>query len=258
MAEPGSDAAPPVGPVLRRNGPVLTYRSILDDGTAVVVKRVAETAAPDPIGRRRFEREGRFARLLSHPSLPRLVAAGRGWIALEALRGTLCEPAMADRFRNPAAARSLLASLGEALSFVHARGVVHRDLKPAHVMFRAATPVLIDFGIAGVPGDDLDGEELSGTAGWMAPEQLAGAVGPPADIWSLSALGLFLLTGLPPYGGSAEDVLRRRAGGEVPAFLASQGTDCGDPSLVAFLLRGLGAPAERPSAADFARLTAVR
>ena len=235
---------------LRGHGPVRVCRSIFE-GKPVVVKRLAGTA--DAVSRRRFERERRFARLLPHPSLPRLLAEGDDWVAFEALETALCHTDIAARHKSPAAVRALLAPLADALAFIHARGVVHRDVKPAHVMFRGGTPVLIDFGIAGTPGDDLQHEELSGSPGWMAPEQLAGgAVGPEADIWSFAALGLFLLTGEKPYAGDAEAVLRRRMAGERPGFVVSPVLERQDPLLLGLLRAGIAA--DRPTAAEFVRI----
>ena len=251
--------APPLGEVLRGIGPVLVYRSRIAEGTPVVVKRLAGEAAHDAVATRRFERERRFAHLLPHPSLPRLLAEGDGWIAFEALESGLSEPKIAARYSSPVAVRVLFSRLADALAFVHARGLVHRDVKPAHILFRAKTPVLIDFGIAGTPADDLQREELSGTPAWMAPEQLVGGpVGPAADIWSLAALGLFLLTGEKPYSGAADAVLERRMAGERPTFDIPASLDSDDPVLVRLLRAGMGDAAGRPAAAEFVRLLSIR
>lgn len=243
--------APEAGEVLRGSGPVLVYRAAL--GEPVVVKRLI--GKDDTIAVRRFERERRFARLLRHPSLPRCVAEGEDWIAFEALEVRLPE---AHR-HGPAAVRALLAPLADALAFIHARGIVHRDIKPAHVLFLGEVPVLIDFGIAGTPDDDLQQAELSGTPAWMAPEQLLGRpVGPAADIWSFSAFGLFLLTGEKPYAGEADMVLRLRRAGEPPAVRAYEALERTDPVLAGLLEAGLGLAAGRPAAADFSQHLAVR
>lgn len=238
--------APDVGEVLRERGPVLVYRSAV--GEPAVIKRLVDM--DDAIAWRRFERERRFARLLVHPSLPRLVAEGEDWIAFEALESRLSEPLAC----SASVVRALLAPLADALAFIHARGIVHRDIKPAHVLFRGETPVLIDFGIAGTPDDDLQQAEFSGTPAWMAPEQLFGEpVGPAVDIWSFAALGLFLLTGEKPYEGEAEAVLRRRRAGEPPAFVVSAALEREDPALLGLLMAGIGA-ADRPTAAEFLRI----
>ena len=243
--------APDVGAVLRGSGPVLVYRSVV--GEPIVVKRL--TGMDDVIARQRFERERRLARLLMHPSLPRLVAEGDDWIAFEALENRLDGPVA----HSADTVRAWLAPLADALAFIHARGIVHRDIKPAHVQFRYETPVLIDFGIAGTPDDDLQQAEFSGTPAWMAPEQLFGEpVGPAADIWSFAALGLFLLTGEKPYAGDAETVLRLRLAGEAPGFAIPAALERDDPVLAGLLKAGLGPAAGRPAAAEFARFLTVR
>jgi serine/threonine protein kinase len=149
--------------------------------------------------------------------------------------------------------RRLVAELAEALAYLHARGIVHRDVKPAHVMFRGEQPVLIDLGVAGLIADDpLDGE-LVGSPAWMAPEQILGAKpAPSADIWSLSAVGASLARGTPLFSGSADAVLeeRRQAKGErfrLPEHLGD------DPRLLALLEAGLGPAEDRPSAAEMAQ-----
>lgn len=240
--------APVAGDVLRDTGPVLVYRAVVA-GEPAVIKRL--TGTEDAIARRRFERERRFARLLAHPSLPRLLGEGEDWIAFEALDERISK----TRRAGPAGARPLLAGLADALAFIHARGVVHRDIKPAHVLFRGERPVLVDFGIAGTPEDDLQQAELSGTPAWMAPEQLSGGPAlPSADIWSFSALGLFLLTGEKPYTGEAETVLRLRRAGAAPAFRMPAWIEQGDPALAGLLKAGLGPAADRPAASDFVRV----
>jgi len=245
--------APPASEVLRASGPVPVYRAVVA-GEPAVVKRLA--GIEDAIARRRFERERRFAHLLPHPSLPRLLGEGEDWIAFEGLEDRISD---VRRHAGPARVRALLAEIADALAFVHARGIVHRDIKPEHVLFRGEKPVLIDFGIAGTPGDDLQQMELSGTPAWMAPEHLSGSLAfPSADIWSFSALGLFLLTGEKPYAGDAETVLRLRRAGAEPAFRMSVTLEQEDPVLTGLLKAGLGPAADRPAASDFARLLGRR
>ena len=240
--------APPASEVLRAAGPVPVYRAVVA-GEPAVVKRLA--GIEDAIARRRFERERRFAHLLPHPSLPRLLGEGEDWIAFEGLEDRISDA----RHAGPARVRALLAGIAEALAFIHARGIVHRDIKPAHVLFRGERPVLIDFGIAGTPGDDLQQMEFSGTPAWMAPEQLSGGPAlPSADIWSFSALGLFLLTGEKPYAGDAETVLGLRRAGAEPVFRMPVTLEQEDPTLTGLLKGGLGPAAGRPAASDFARL----
>jgi serine/threonine-protein kinase len=137
--------------------------------------------------------------------------------------------------------RALAAALGRA----HARGIVHRDVKPENVLFTAdGAPLITDLGVAkhfdtSTPGGsqsiELTREGVAcGTAGYMAPEQLrdAASAGPEADVFSLGAVLYECLIGTPPFvGESIVDVLEKLARGrfppirserpEVPKWLAS-------------------------------------
>ena len=247
--------APAAVRLLRCSGAIGVYEAMLPDGDRCVVKRIdPEAAADDALSLRRFLREIHLAGVLRHPSLPRALAAGEDWIAFEFLDGSLADPAVARRHGDPDAARTLLHALAEVLAYVHARGIVHADIKPKNVMMRGPVPVLIDFGIAGLHSDDpLAGTELVGTPAWMAPEQLAGATpGPEADIWSLSALGLWLLTGTSPYSGDSETILGKRRENAAPEFDLAAAPQC-DPALLTMLGQGLGPPGSRPTSAGLAR-----
>ena len=115
--------------------------------------------------------------------------------------------------------RALAAALGNA----HAKGIIHRDVKPENVLFTAdGTPLLADLGLAKHFDPEASGASQSvslsrdgtllGTAGYMAPEQMgnAKAVGPAADVFSLGAVLYECLTGDPAFGGdSGIDVLAK-------------------------------------------------
>lgn len=240
--------------MLRQGALASVFEGVGDDGGAVVVKQVSpEPAAADPIGVKRFEREIALATMTSHPGLARVVGHGAAWIAFERL-----EPAAADDVRRASLAtlagiRALTGQLAEVLAYLHARGIVHRDVKPGHVMFRGKQPVLIDLGIAGLVAEDpLDGTELVGSPAWMAPEQLTGTkAAPSADIWSLCAVAAALVCGRPLFSGSADDVLdlRRKSSADAAYPLAHVDDDA---QLTAMLKAGLGPAETRPRAVDIA------
>ncbi|MGB8326268.1 MAG: serine/threonine-protein kinase, partial [Steroidobacteraceae bacterium] len=105
------------------------------------------------------------------------------------------------RLRGAAYARlvPLLIEIAEALDHAHARGVVHRDLKPGNVLLDAAGHIkLADFGIAALDGAVLP--RRSGSPFSASPQQLAGEPARPADdIYGLGALAYELLSGYPPF-----------------------------------------------------------
>jgi serine/threonine-protein kinase len=233
-----------IGEVLRRRGRSFDIFDAIDpEGRRVAIKRAHRLTGLD---RLRFAREARLGRALRHAGLPEILADAPDWIAFERLQGSLLD--------GPAGLPGLppLREIAETLAHLHSCGVVHRDLKPAHVMFRGSRAVLIDLGVAGLVGgtDRLDTGEIVGSPAWMAPEQMRGAApAPSADIWSFSALAHRLLAGWPLYAGTAEAVFEARRAGAGPrpdfSFLP-------DRRLADALDAGFAAPSERPSARELA------
>ena len=106
----------------------------------------------------------------------------------------------------------LATGLAEALTVIHAAGIVHRDFKPSNVILTEAGPKVIDFGIA----QALDATSMTrtgmmvGSAGFMAPEQISGRPGPAADIFVWGVTVAYAATGQPPFGtGDTHAVLYR-------------------------------------------------
>lgn len=242
--------------LLRQAGGLRVYEAVSAAGQPMVVKHFSQEAdGADPIAARRFERERRLASALRHPQLAVLLEQGGDWLGFEYLQPSLAAPGQAALFGGSIAVRRLLGTLAEAIAYLHARGVVHGDIKPGHILFRGEEPVLIDFGIAALTADDpLDAIEFAGTPAWMAPEQLSGAAGPPADIWALSAVGLWLLTGERPFSGDSEEIIRKRRQGAVLEFDFAAARRQAEPDLVAVLARGLGPREDRPAARDLAAI----
>ncbi|MDG6110174.1 protein kinase [Dactylosporangium aurantiacum] len=229
-------------------------------GRPVAVKQL--TAAADPASRRRIQAEARAAALLSHPHIAAVhdfghTADGAPFVVMELVEGESLEDRLL-RVGGPLPVTESLriaAQLASALAAVHARGLVHHDVKPANVMLTAGGAKLVDFGISAVAGDDTD--QLLGTPAYVAPERLRG-VAPSAatDIYALGVVLHRMLTGALPWPvTTTEEMLhahRKLPPAPLPATLDL-------PAGVAGTARRClaKAPANRPDAADLATLFAV-
>ncbi len=186
---------------------------------ATVLKVATERTMADPIEKARFVREGRAGLQLDHPHLVKTLRVGEGWILMRDVHGTGRRALnLGERVRRDGAlfgegAERCIAAIAGALAHVHAKGYVHRDVKPGNILAdERGRWILIDLGAAGLAaGDALDGVELIGSPGWMAPEQIAGcAAHPSADVFSLAMVAVYALGGAVIYKGKADDVLQRR------------------------------------------------
>ncbi len=112
--------------------------------------------------------------------------------------------------------RSVLAQLAEGLAFLHARGVIHRDVKPSNALVGEGGLVkLLDFGLAlerRRAEEELAREtRLVGTAAYLAPEYVEKlTVSPAMDIYALGVVAFELVTGAPPFGGTLHIVSRMK------------------------------------------------
>ncbi|MFD5904280.1 protein kinase [Streptomyces microflavus] len=203
-------------------------------GLTVAVKTVHEHLAAEPHFRERFRREAAAARAVTGAHTAAVLDAdpesARPWLVTAYLPGvTLRHAVAATGPLEPAAVRSLGAALAEALTDIHGAGLVHRDLKPSNVLITADGPRVIDFGIARAIGDHgLTGAgDVIGTPGFIAPEQITGAIvtGAPrtrgavtgaADVFALGAVLVFAATGRSPFGSATGAVLLYRAVHEDP------------------------------------------
>ncbi|MFE3646947.1 serine/threonine-protein kinase [Streptomyces sp. NPDC059122] len=194
-------------------------------GRTVAVKAVHAQYAADEQFRARFRREVASARRVggawTAPVLDADPDAPVPWVATGYVAGPSLARAVADH--GPLAAhsvRALGAGLAEALTAVHARGLVHRDVKPSNVLLTLDGPRLIDFGIArateGTAALTSTGVSV-GSPGYMAPEQILGkdAEG-AADVFSLGAVLAFAATGAGPFSGDSSAALLYKVVHEEP------------------------------------------
>ena len=181
--------------------------------------------------RARFDREIRSLLTLEHPHIVKVhdVGAYRGvpFAVLQFLPGG----SLADRMTavagplTPEQVLAWLPSIAEALDFVHARGVVHRDVKPGNVLFdEAGHAFLADFGIAKALGGVDTGLTQTGmtpgSPNYMSPETVVGsAAGPKADQYALGSLVYEALSARLPFpGGTAIEILVAKQMAAAPAL----------------------------------------
>ena len=206
MALPGYELAEVIGEGAFGS----VYRAIQPSvGREVAVKVVRAELADDPRFVQRFEAEAQLVARIEHPHVVPLYdfwrRPGVAFLVFRLLRGGSLIDREAKGPRGLAEAGRLVDELGGALMAAHALGVVHRDVKPANILFdEADNSYLADFGIAqlGAGDGDLD-LRSSGSPLYASPEQLRDATASPAsDQYSLAVVLWEALSGRSPFAGT--------------------------------------------------------
>jgi CHASE2 domain-containing sensor protein len=263
-----------VDALIARGGMGIVYRATqLSLERQVALKLIATERADDFEFRERFKSESRLAALIEHANVIPVYEAGEDdgllFIAMRLVDGVDLDHlvTIGGPFAPERAAR-ITTQIAGALDAAHARGLVHRDVKPANVLLTFDEPehaYLTDFGIAkqlgALTGITRAGEWV-GTLDYLAPEQIRGdRVGVEADIYALTGLLYRCLTGSTPFPRNSQAATMWAHLSAVPPPVSRLREELRDADEV--LARGLAKdPAQRfPSAgalaAAFARALGI-
>src|SRR5712692_6239378 len=203
-------------------------------GRAVAVKFLSEELARNPQALERFERESRAASALNHPNIATVydvgVHEGRPFLVMELLEGQPLSDRIHGRPLATSALLDLVIQMADALDVAHAKGIVHRDIKPGNIFLTARGQIkILDFGLAKLaPAKRAGGaggasamptaatmDELLtspgvaiGTVAYMSPEQARGdELDARTDLFSLGAVLYEMATGQRAFPGKSSAVI---------------------------------------------------
>ena len=222
----------------------------------------------------RMLREARALARLDHPNVVRLVdfdedPLGGVFLVQELVGGRTLRALLDEELTlPPERALGLLMPILDALAYAHARGVVHRDVKPENIVLREGaagelTPKLIDFGLAREAHTDPSSPErgaLVGTPRYMSPEQACGRedVDARSDVWSFGVVLYECLAGVAPHDSPDDREALERIVSRDPPHLRGAAVGVGDALADAVMQALVRAPEARcPSAAALARSLAA-
>jgi serine/threonine protein kinase len=209
-----------IGAPLGRGTTSMVFRATnTDDGTPVALKVMHPDYGQNPDEVQRFVRAMKSTAGFDHPNIVRTLAAGKDgpycWVALELVEGE----SLTDVIKRIGVANMLDwkyahrvgLHIGRALGYAHSRGVVHRDIAPANILFETATrraklgDLMLAKAIEGAQARQITRPgQMVGDVNYMSPERAGGGGGVDArsDLFSLGATCYTLLCGKPPFAGT--------------------------------------------------------
>jgi serine/threonine protein kinase len=185
----------------------------------VALKFLPEESADDPDAERRFQREADTIAQLNHPNICTIYEidqqGGRSFIAMECVDGVNLKTYMARHQLSTLDIVEISLQIAAALGSAHAKGIVHRDIKPGNIIVGDGRQVkVLDFGLArrfkttethelGPDGSTIPGRPV-GTANYMAPERILQLpLDPRSDLFSLGVVMYEMATGRLPFAGAS-------------------------------------------------------
>ena len=243
-------------------------------GRLVAIKVLSPGQAKDETARKRFEREAKAAASLAHPNVVQVYRFGRladetPYLVMHFVHGRTMEERVKGEGRLPVElATKVLHDVASALSAAHAKGIVHRDVRPANILWDEENEValLTDFGIAALLA--TGGEEATrltktgqmiGDPRYLSPEQLLDLdLTELADVYAFGILGYELLSGEGPYEARTNTQWITAHLSAEPRDLQELRPDV-DQTIADLLRRCLNKePNHRPNAADLVRALGVQ
>jgi WD40 repeat protein len=178
-------------------------------GREVALKVLAAGPYADAVDVASFRAEAAATAALHHPGIVTVFevgeADGHPYFSMELVQGTTLACLTVGGPLQPRRAARYVKSVAEAVGAAHARGILHRDLKPGNVLINLADEARVtDFGLARELGCEST-QHIAGSPGYMPPEQadpLRGGIGVASDVYGLGALLYHLLTARPPFNDS--------------------------------------------------------
>ncbi|MBX7191105.1 MAG: SUMF1/EgtB/PvdO family nonheme iron enzyme [Sandaracinaceae bacterium] len=219
-------------------------------GRDLAMKILHEHLAGTKRMRERFLDEAQITAQLSHPSIPPVHALGtlpdgRPYFTMKEVHGRTLADLVAEGSLSEQRRLEIFQRVCEAVSYAHARGVIHCDLKPLNVMVGAFGEVLVmDWGVARLvsptrqsatpeppvsttASGTVTAWDVAGTPAYMPPEQALGEadrIGPACDVYALGVMLFEVLAGERPYQGGVPQLLFLASQGQVPPLPRREGS----------------------------------
>lgn len=192
--------------VIKKGGQGAVYEGVDQEGRVYAIKMMLDRF-DDPREQAeaiaRFNAEAEVLQRLSHPAIPRIYShftdEGRHYLTMDFVQGEDLEQIVEREGRIPEErVLDWADQIADVLEYLHARGLIYRDMKPSNVMIQPDGRVkVVDFGIAKLFKPAERGTQI-GTPGYAPPEQYQGLATPQSDVYALAATLHHLLTGRDP------------------------------------------------------------